>query len=1142
MPPGVVRTRPVTQADYALIVDAQGRPIRVERETDRPFSPMPPGKAELPERTPPRALIPPLSANLQRTPRTGWPQAMTAFDLLRALSDDGLVRIAMNDVRGQILGIPYQVTPLEGEKSSPALEKEAVRIREWMRMPDRLNGVRFRRFMSKALEEMLTTDALSICPRFTVGGEFLGLEQIDGATILPLVDGRGQAPLVPEFAYEQIVDGRLETQFSKADLWYMPANPRTNNPYDRSPVEMVLMFINLALRAQMFDLSWFTEGNIPEGLFSCPEEWTPDMIATYQKGFNDETAGADGKRAGLLRFVPPGAYHELKSHKFELDFYEFVARAICFAFGVSPMPLVKMMNRGTGETLELSTAESGVRPVAMHLAEVLTEAVQGPLNAPMLQVVPASGETEDAAVAYQRNVAYFSKAGLTLDEWLEATGSDKIGGDLGNERFWETAAGPVSLTEILEQRKAKIEAARNPQPAPPANQIQPGQETTEPQPGDPSQGKARAEAGDAAEKDLARWQTFAVKRLKDGRPLRKFDSAVIPYSVRVRIEHGLERAAGYGDDHPHAAALVKTIFELGKKGRTVEIEPAALVAPRLAIEAAIKGWLTKNQGRIISDVLSRYEPPAEKLRKDDARRVPKLDDLDLDMSSLEADLEAGILAAAKAGASDAAPRVGVALGEVPESSLAYARARAADLVGMEWNDAGELVENPRAKFVISDTLRADIKSKVAQAVEKGWSPQTLTHELTSTLGPARAQTVARTECLPGGTLVDAAVVVAAHRRWYEGPMVEIVTAHGRKLSATPNHPMLTGRGWVGAGEITLSDDLICDGWQQHTGSPSDVDIEQRPSTISEVFDSLAAVGVMERRDGAEPDFHGDGRHGDIYVAEAHGALPLGTFTPLYKPSVDLVLSEADEARARFCGRCQRLLPSEKRRCICSGADVDAGIGQSALDDAVRDAETTADRVNALACAVAGDDFRSVDVGAPLRGQAAALMECEPRRAERPGDSGSPDIIGHSVLSDASGPRRNRHAQPMDVEIDRVASVIIRPFAGHVFNLSTVDGYFAINGGVYTGNTGMAYNAGAVAIYEESGLEFVEILDGDGCLPVGHDEGSPLPSADEVGKVQDGAQANGQVWTIAQFQQHLLGHPRCVRSGIPYILAAAQAAA
>lgn len=81
-------------------------------------------------------------------------------------------------------------------------------------------------------------------------------------------------------------------------------------------------------------------------------------------------------------------------------------------------------------------------------------------------------------------------------------------------------------------------------------------------------------------------------------------------------------------------------------------------------------------------------------------------------------------------------------------------------------------------------------------------------------------------------------------------------------------------------------------------------------------------------------------------------------------------------------------------------------------------------------------------------------------------------------------------------------------------------------------TGYAYGNGAAEVYTEFGAEFVEILDGEGCLPNGHVAGAPKASGDP-GVVEEESEANGQVWTVAQYQAAILGHPNCVRAAVPW---------
>jgi hypothetical protein len=63
-------------------------------------------------------------------------------------------------------------------------------------------------------------------------------------------------------------------------------------------------------------------------------------------------------------------------------------------------------------------------------------------------------------------------------------------------------------------------------------------------------------------------------------------------------------------------------------------------------------------------------------------------------------------------------------------------------------------------------------------------------------------------CFPGKTMVRAWGIERSYRRWYKGSMVTIHTALGDELSATPNHPVLSSRGWVAVGLLKEGDYLV----------------------------------------------------------------------------------------------------------------------------------------------------------------------------------------------------------------------------------------------------------------------------------------------------------------------------------------------
>jgi hypothetical protein len=63
------------------------------------------------------------------------------------------------------------------------------------------------------------------------------------------------------------------------------------------------MTVNIALRRQMWQLDYFTEGSIRDALIGVPTSWTPDQIKKFQDYWDTEFAGDLAKRR-RAKFVP----------------------------------------------------------------------------------------------------------------------------------------------------------------------------------------------------------------------------------------------------------------------------------------------------------------------------------------------------------------------------------------------------------------------------------------------------------------------------------------------------------------------------------------------------------------------------------------------------------------------------------------------------------------------------------------------------------------------------------------------------------------------------------------------------------------------------------------------------------------------
>ena len=101
------------------------------------------------------------------------------------------------------------------------------------------------------LEDMFVIDAATLyCQRTRAGGP-AALHPIDGATIKCVIDDWGRTPAVPPPAYQQVLKGLPAVDYTARDIIYRPRNGRVHKVYGYSPVEQVLMTVNIALRRQV---------------------------------------------------------------------------------------------------------------------------------------------------------------------------------------------------------------------------------------------------------------------------------------------------------------------------------------------------------------------------------------------------------------------------------------------------------------------------------------------------------------------------------------------------------------------------------------------------------------------------------------------------------------------------------------------------------------------------------------------------------------------------------------------------------------------------------------------------------------------------------------------------------------------------
>ena len=276
------------------------------------------------------------------------------------------------------------------------------------------------------LEDLFVLDAPALYVRRTVGGTLYAIEPIDGATIKRVLDDHGRTPMPPATAYQQVLKGMPAVDYTRDELIYLPRNPRTHKIYGYSPVEQIVMTVNIALRRALHQLQFYTEGNIPESLIGVPETWNPDQIRQFQEYWDALLEGNTAARRHA-KFVPGSLkIQETKPGALKDDFDEWLARIVCFAFSISPTPFVKTQNRATAESAQEQALSEGLAPLMGWVKALMDLIIGKHFNAPDLEFQWDQGSPVDPLVQAQIHQIYVQAKIKTADEVRAELGADPL--------------------------------------------------------------------------------------------------------------------------------------------------------------------------------------------------------------------------------------------------------------------------------------------------------------------------------------------------------------------------------------------------------------------------------------------------------------------------------------------------------------------------------------------------------------------------------------------------------------------------------------------------------------------------------------------------------------------------------------------
>ncbi|GAB2695984.1 phage portal protein [Kitasatospora kifunensis] len=318
-----------------------------------------------------------------------------------------------------------------------------------LRKPDRQTP--FSTWLSAYLYDVLAYDAGALYRLRNRRGDVVGLMNVDGTTVAPLLDYWGRSPEPPAEAYVQYINGLPWDWLTRDDLIYEPFRKRANSPYGLAPLETILLNANTDIRFQMYFLQRFTEGNVPEAFASAPESWSPDQIEQWQTLWDSFMAG-DQAAKHTIKWMPGGSTIAWSNEKdFTDQFSLFLMRKTAAAFHVVPSDL------GFTENVNLSSGESqadvqhrvGDLPLIRHLQNTISAFLQDDLGLPLDFLFDLGEEQADRLQQAQADQIYVQLGAISSSDIRSMRyGLEEPEGIPVPRFIYDPRGGPIPLASL----------------------------------------------------------------------------------------------------------------------------------------------------------------------------------------------------------------------------------------------------------------------------------------------------------------------------------------------------------------------------------------------------------------------------------------------------------------------------------------------------------------------------------------------------------------------------------------------------------------------------------------------------------------------------------------------------------------------
>lgn len=280
-------------------------------------------------------------------------------------------------------------------------------------------------------------------------------------------------------------------------------------------------------------------------------------------------------------------------------------------------------------------------------------------------------------------------------------------------------------------------------------------------------------------------------------------------------------------------------------------------------------------------------------------------------------------------------------------------------------------------------------------------------------------------CIVGSTQVSwpGQTLKAVTRRPYRGALFQLGTADGHILTVTPNHPILTDKGYRPAQALGPGDQILT------SGIASAPEVGEMPPSVEELHRALSESRIPKRVIGSAMDFHGDGAEAEVEIVSTN--LQLG--------------GQLDTHASGHVGELQLVRLDHAHPLPLSDGDIQVPGEDGPLRHGGR--------------SLPSSDVARPGQGAPIGGTESGHADQIGLTARSSGQAQGFQAMGDNGSTDADFPRHLQDALALGMTFSEIVSVDIDLDAHvDVYNLSTSDGW-------YIGNGITQHNCRCAPIYE-----------------------------------------------------------------------------